>query len=87
MSEYGNLKQERPIRFILAVIAFRAIWWPLLAVLMPFAMIGAFVDWLSWTAFPAVARTFQPAGAAVHAGALRIGNAILGYNPKAEAHD
>jgi len=79
---YGNLKQERPIRFVIAVIAFRAIWWPVLAVFVPFAVIGAFVDWLSWTAFPAVARIFQPIGGAAHSVALRVGNAILGYKPE-----
>ena len=82
MSGYLDLKAKRPVRFVIAVTVFRAIWWTACVVIIPFALIGAFVDWLSWTAFPAVARLFQPIGSAVHAGALHVGNAILGYDPK-----
>lgn len=76
---YGNLKQERPIRFVIAVVVFRAIWWPGVALCIPFAVIGAFVDWLSWTAFPVVARAFRPIGRAAYSTALHVGNSILGY--------
>ncbi len=79
MSEYGNLKAERPIRFIIAVIVFRAIWWPVSALAIPFALIGMFVDWLSWTAFPAIARWTQPPFGLAYSGALKLGNLILGY--------
>lgn len=85
MSEYGNLKAERPVRFVLAVFVFRAMWWPVVAILMPFVVVGAIIDWLSWTASPAVARTFQPVGSALYKGALASGNAILGYHPKDDA--
>lgn len=87
MSGYRNLKSERPVRFFLAVVVFRALWWPTVALMIPFALIGGFVDWLSWTAFPAIARFFQPIGSAAHSGALRIGNAVLGYRQEPETHD
>ena len=84
MSAYSDLKAARPIRFIIAVTVFRAIWWPWMGLLLPFAVLGAFVDWLSWTAFPAIARTTRPILAAPHTAALAVGNAILGYRPKDE---
>lgn len=79
VADFKALKEERPIRFLVAVAVFRVIWWPFIGLCLPFALIGGVVDWLSWTALPAVARLFQPIGAAVHSGALKVGNAILGY--------
>lgn len=83
IATYRALKAQRPVRHAIAVTAYRAIWWPVVAVLLPFALIGALVDWLSWTAFPWVAKTFRPVGGAAHSLALWVGNRILGTeNPK-----
>ena len=81
MSAYSDLKTSRPIRFILAVTIYRLLWWPALAIVLPFALIGAFIDWLSWTGFPAIARAFRPAFGGIHGGALTVGNRVLGYEP------
>lgn len=81
MSEYRDLKSQRPVRFVLALVVYRLLWWPALAIALPFALLGAFVDWLSWTAFPVIARTFRPGFGGVHTAALALGNRILGYDP------
>lgn len=82
MSAYSEIKAARPIRHALAVTVYRLLWWPVCAVLIPFVLIGEFMEWLSWTAFPAIARTFQPLGAGAHQAALRVGNLILGHHPE-----
>lgn len=84
MSRYTDLRSERPVRHFLAVTVYRAVWWPVVGALLPFALIGALVDWLSWTAFPAIARFVRPAGGAAHGFALALGNAVLGYQPEAD---
>ena len=82
MSTYAEMRTARPIRHAIAVTIYRLLWWPLCVVLIPFVVFGAFVDWLSWTAFPAIARTFQPLGAGAHQGALRVANLVLGHQPE-----
>lgn len=82
MSAYSDIKAARPIRHAAAVTIYRLLWWPVCAALIPFVAFGAFVDWLSWTAFPAIARTCRPGAAAVHNGALRVGNLVLGHQPE-----
>ena len=79
MSAYTDLRASRPVRHAVAVTVYRALWWPVVALLLPFAVIAALVDWLSWTAFPAIGRFAQPAVGLVHKGALSVGNAVLGY--------
>ena len=85
MAAKRNWREERPVRHFIAVTVFRAIWWPAVGLAMPFALIGSLVDWLSWTAFPAVANFVQPAWGAVHTAAFALGNKILGYEPEPEA--
>lgn len=80
MAGYAEAKAARPIRYIVALTVYRAIWWPTAAVAFPFVLVGGFVDWLSWTAFPAIARTVQPLWGLAHRGALAVGNAILGVD-------
>lgn len=82
MSAPRNWRKERPVRHFIAVTVFRAIWWPAVGLAMPFALIGSFVDWLSWTAFPAVANFVQPAWGGVYTFALAVGNLILGHKPE-----
>ena len=81
---YRDIKAQRPIRHAVAVTVYRAIWWPAVAVVVPFALVGGFVDWLNWTAFPWVADTTRPLAEAVHAFALAVGNLILGYTKEPE---
>jgi hypothetical protein len=81
MSGDRDLKAQRPVRYFLAVTAHRVIWWPAVGLAVPFVLIGAFVDWLSWTALPWVAKTARPLWSAVGTFALTVGNRILGYEP------
>lgn len=58
------------------------IWGPFCAVFIPFAAIGAFVDWLSFRAFPAIAELTQPLAGAVYSVALGAGKAVWGRSVK-----
>ena len=69
------------MRYFLAVTVHRLIWWPAIALALPFALFGIFVDWLSETAFPAIANFVQPAWAAVRKFSVGVGNLVLGYTP------
>lgn len=81
MGEYARLKAARPVRYRIAWVVYRALWWPIAAVAVPFVLIAGFVDWLSWTAIPATGRVFQPIWGFAHRRSLGIGHAILGYRP------
>lgn len=71
-------EEKKPIRRFVAVTAYRAVWWPICAVLIPMVALGAFVDWLSWRAFPAIAKAAQPGVSALHNGALAVAGLIYG---------
>jgi hypothetical protein len=84
MSAQADLRATRPLRHCLAVTVYRGLWWSAVAPALPFVLVAALVDWLSWTAFPAIARVTQPALGAAHSGAVWVGNLILGYEPDKE---
>ena len=77
-----DLRKERPVRFFIGVTVYRLIWWPVVAVHVPFALVGMFVDWLSETAFPAVGNFTAPAFEAARNFAVAAGNLVLGFKPE-----
>jgi hypothetical protein len=76
-----DYRKTRPVRYFLATCVFRILWWPCVAVFVPFAFIGAVIDWLSDTAFPFVAEITQPVGSGLHRGALNAAWLVLGTKP------
>lgn len=71
----------RPIRLLLARVVYWLIWGPAVGMVIPFFLVARFVDWLSWKAFPRIGDFAQPAWSFTHTLALRLGNAVLGYDP------
>jgi hypothetical protein len=75
------MTKHNPARLFLARAVYWSIWGPAIAVALPFALVGVFIGWLEWKAFPWIARITQPAWGAANRLALRCGNAVLGFKP------
>lgn len=80
----AELAEKRPIRLFLAIAVGRIIWWPFVALCLPFACFAMVIEYASDTLFPAIARATSPVGNAVYSSAIAVSDAILGYKEEKE---